>query len=191
MNQGEYDRVVIGYHGTRKETARRIVNHETTYKASRNDDDWLGNGIYFWEHAPQQAWEWARKRYAASTQIAVLGSLIRLGTCLDLLDPKNGELLRDYHADMTEALENAGTRYRKNVRAHKYLDCATLEYAYAALEEVDVDVQTCRGVYVPTGNTRKRLWEGSWLSRDAHIQLCVRDPACIIGTWLVQPTNAP
>ena len=56
MKQGEYDRIVIGYHGTRRETARKIINHETKFKSSSNEYDWLGHGIYFWEHAPQQAW---------------------------------------------------------------------------------------------------------------------------------------
>jgi hypothetical protein len=188
MNQGEYDRVVIGYHGTREETAIRIVNHQSTFRPSKNDHDWLGHGIYFWEHAPQQAWKWARRHYAESSKIAVLGSLIRLGTCFDLLDPENSKALKSLHENMKRELARAGEQVPKNVRANKYLDCATLEYAYAALESESIEVQTCRGAYVPTGSG-DRLWSSSWLSKDAHIQLCVRDPACIIGTWLLEPQS--
>ena len=95
-------------------------------------------------------------------------------------------LLEAYHSDMMEALKQSGRSIRKNANAKKYLDCASLQYAYAALEEEGIRVQTCRGVYVPS-ESRGRLWERSWLSRDAHIQLCVRDQSCIIGTWLVEP----
>lgn len=188
MNRGEYDRVVIGYHGTTEHTALQIVNLNSPFKPSRNTDDWLGNGIYFWEHAPQQAWAWARKRYAQSTRVAVLGSMIRLGTCFDLLDPENGKTLKSLHELMKRELAKAGESIPRNRNARKYLDCKTLEYAYAAFESGGEQVQTCRGVYVPTGS-EGRLWERSWLSKGTHIQLCVRDPACIIGTWLVEPRN--
>ncbi|WP_441286844.1 hypothetical protein ACSRUE_31625 [Sorangium sp. KYC3313] len=60
--------------------------------ASTNDDDWPGHGIYFWEYAPQQAWWWARRRYGED-DAAVVGAMIHLGRCLDLLDPVNARLL--------------------------------------------------------------------------------------------------
>jgi hypothetical protein len=56
-------------------------------------------------------------------------------------------------------------------------------------------IQTSRGVYVATSGTTTdrdsghRLWERSWLTLDAHIQICVREHAinhCIIGTWPVR-----
>lgn len=186
MNQGEYDRIVVGYHGTRYETAKKIINHESQFRPSQNNDDWLGHGVYFWEHAPQQAWKWARQRYASSTRIAVLGSMIRLGTCFDLLDPENGRQLVELQRDMIKGLTADGLPVPRNYNARKNLDCATLNYACEALESGGVEIQSCRGVYVPT-ESRGRLWERSWLSKDAHIQLCVRDLSCIIGTWLVNP----
>lgn len=184
MNLVDYDRVVIGYHGTRRATALGIVTHDTTFKPSRNSDDWLGHGVYFWEHAPEQAWKWAKHRYAPRTEIAVLGALIRLGNCFDLLDPENGKILSAFHADYLAECRAQGLPVRRNANARKYLDCATLQFAYAGLEAAGQPVDSCRGVYVPTG-TNARLWERSWLSREAHIQLCVRNPACILGSWLV------
>lgn len=185
MELSEYDRTVIGYHGTRRETALKIVTQETTYRPSRNEDDWLGHGIYFWEHAPQQAWWWAKRRYAESAKIAVLGAVIRLGNCLDLLDPANGRRLQDFHRDLVKAYKAEGKTPRKNANNHKYLDCETCEYAYAALNQGGFKVDSSRGVYVPTGS-KARLWTRSWLSKDAHIQLCIREPSCILGTWLVE-----
>jgi len=187
MKLADYDRLVIGYHGTRRETALRIVTQETTFKPSRNEDDWLGHGIYFWEHAPQQAWWWARRRYAESAKIAVLGAVIRLGNCLDLVDPANGEMLVDFHKDLVGEYKTRGEKPRQNANTHKYLDCETCEYAYEALKLGGLEVDSSRGVYVPNGNNA-RLWMRSWLSKDAHIQLCVRNKSCILGSWLVEET---
>lgn len=187
MSFADYDRLVIGFHGTRRETAMRIVTQESTYKASHNDDDWLGHGVYFWEHAPQQAWWWAKRRYAKTAKIAVLGAVIRLGNCLDLLDPANGQLLQGFHKDMVKEYKDRGETPRQNANNHKYLDCETLEYAYEALKLGGLPIDSSRGVYVATGSPA-RLWTRSWLSKDAHIQLCIRNKSCILGTWLVEET---
>src|SRR5262249_41625385 len=76
----------------------------------------------------------------------------------------------------------------KNTRKYRKLDCAVFEYAYQVISESEGEpsVDTARGVYVPTGGDR-RVWEGSWISRDSHIQLCVRNPASLLGTWLHDP----
>src|SRR5205823_6250222 len=88
----DYHRTVIGFHGTDEATADRLVAGEP-FKDSENDDDWFGKGIYFWEYAPKQAWWWARqfKRYQ---EPAVIGAIIRLGNCFDLLDPVNVKNLK-------------------------------------------------------------------------------------------------
>src|ERR1700730_5185253 len=88
----DYHRTVVGYHGTRRSNALRIVQDLEGFKRSENTDDWLGHGIYFWEYAPKQAWAWANQRQKNQNwdeEIAVLASMIRLGNCFDLLDPDN------------------------------------------------------------------------------------------------------
>src|SRR5438445_9476736 len=47
-----------GYHGTTVESARTIMREG--FEHSREGYDWLGDGIYFWQDAPERAWEWAR-----------------------------------------------------------------------------------------------------------------------------------
>lgn len=164
----------------------QIVQGLDTFKRSENDDDWLGHGIYFWEYAPQQAWRWAERRYAGRREpIAVLAAMIRLGNCFDLLDPLNARTLLRFNHDMTRTLKEAGQRVPQNYNARKRLDCATLQFAYAALEQEGEPVDTCRAVYVPTSG-KDRLWERSWLYHETHIQLCVRSPACILGCWLAR-----
>ena len=74
----------------------------------------------------------------------------------------------------------------ENRHRYRKLDCAVFEYAYAVLEKAGSVVDTARGVYVPTGG-KERVWEGSWISNDTHIQICVRNAASILGTWLHYP----
>jgi len=97
----DYHRTVIAFHGTTAETADRLVRGDE-FEASDNDDDWFGTGVYFWEHAPKQAWWWARK-FKNYDQPAVVGAIIRLGNCFDLLDPGNVLVLQQCKAKMEAA----------------------------------------------------------------------------------------
>jgi hypothetical protein len=54
-----YQRTVIAYHGCDESVARRVLLDGEKLEASENDYDWLGHGIYFWEHGKQRALEWA------------------------------------------------------------------------------------------------------------------------------------
>jgi hypothetical protein len=187
----DYHRTVIGYHGTKRSIAIEIVQGIGSFQFSRNRDDWLGHGIYFWEHAPQQAWWWAERRRRRGNWIeetAVVASMIRLGFCFDLLDPFNVRYLEGIHQLYKETEEKAGRKLPENANLHKYLDCAVFEFAYASLKTYGDQVDTCRAVYVPTGGD-KRVWPRSWIYRQAHIQICVRNPSCILGTWLVKPSG--
>ncbi len=183
----DYHRTVISYHGTRLSTALNIVSGFDYFKRSANNDDWLGHGIYFWEYAPKQAWAWTERRQKAPSrpeEVAVLGCMIRLGNCFDLLNPDNLQMLSGFHREFDQSQRQAGRKPVRNYNQAKYLDCAVFEFAYAAFETQDEPIDSCRAVFVPSN---RRLWAGSGVYRDAHIQLCVRNPKCILGTWLVKP----
>jgi hypothetical protein len=52
---------VLGFHGCDKSVADRIIpSNKLHLQKSKNDYDWLGNGIYFWENDPVRALEYAR-----------------------------------------------------------------------------------------------------------------------------------
>jgi hypothetical protein len=185
----DYHRTVIGYHGTRRSTALRIVQGLEGYKRSENKDDWLGQGIYFWEHAPKQAWAWARQRQKIqrwNEEVAVLASMIRLGNCFDLLDPDNLQELAVLEREFAVSERMAGRTVPRNRNKSKYYDCAVLQFAYLSLERQGDPVDTCRAVFVPSA---QRLWAFSGIYQNAHIQLCVRNTACMLGTWLVRPSQ--
>lgn len=184
----DYHRTIVGYHGTSATQAESIVRAQR-FRASRNNHDWLGHGVYFWEYAPKQALWWAKRKHG--TDAAVVGAMIRLGNCLDLLDPEVALQLKRFHDELETARQLAGSPLPSNHNTKKYRDCAVLESFYAAVGDTEPEIQTSRGVYVPTPGSAGidggggRLWERSWLTLDAHIQVCVRDTTCIIGVWPV------
>ena len=187
MKFNDYHRTVIGYHATRLSVAKRIINRKEDFEPSRNEGDWLGEGVYFWEYSPAHAMWWAERKLKADhwgEPIAILASVIRLGFCLDLLDRINVEYLIEAKSAYANELRQSGLPIPENAYSDKRLDCQIFEFAYRLVERSsNRPVDTSRAVYVPTGKA-KRVWQRSWISKETHIQLCVRSPSCILGTWL-------
>lgn len=178
----DYHRTVIGFHGTTRRTANRLVEGGA-FNQTTNDDDWFGHGCYFWEHAPRQAWWWATqfKRYRSP---AVVGAIIRLGNCFDLLDPQNVRILRRVHDTMWEKWPD-GVERPQNGNQHKKIDCAVFNYLYQLSEDEKTPIDSARAVYVPTASHR-RVWPRSWIYEQAHIQICVRNRSNILAVWHVR-----
>ena len=188
IDYSDYHRTIIGYHGTTLEAAERLVGGDD-FVPSDEVDEWFGKGIYFWEHAYQQAWWWAKRKpkgkAKAKVNPAVVGAVIRLGNCFDLLDTGNIGVLQAYHKKLVEDITKAKTGLPKNVRSHRSLDCAVFNYLYAELAAVKCEIDTARAVYVPTSRA-KRIYPGSWISEETHIQICVRNPKSILAVWHVR-----
>src|SRR4051812_18420620 len=82
-----HDRMVLAYHGCDVAIAERLLAGEPFHR-SENDYDWLGAGGYFWEYGADRALQFARdqQRRGKITEPAVVGALVQLGNCFDLLD---------------------------------------------------------------------------------------------------------
>jgi hypothetical protein len=176
----DYHRTVIGYHGTSTEIADALVDGKP-FKESAKTYEWLGSGVYFWEYAPQQAWWWAKR--LKFSEPAVVGAIIRLGNCFDLLDAKNVAALQKAGAVMVESMKQAGVEIPVNKRTYKYLDCSAFNFFYQQNEDDgEPRIDTARAAYVPT-ESQKRIWPNSWIYKDTHIQLCVRTQSHILAVW--------
>jgi hypothetical protein len=201
----DYHRTVVGYDGTGLTAALRIVNRVEGFRSSERDYDWLGRGIYFWEYGPKQALYFAKIRQRqyqkkknktveeqrrASEPLAVVACMIRLGFCLDLTEPENVEFLTDAFQSYSEMKRLAHAELPTNHRWFRRLDCEVFEHLYKKIhgETERSEVDTARGIYVSTDRA-ERVWPGSWISRNTHIQLCVRNPASLLGTWLHYPAD--
>lgn len=180
----DYHRTIVAYHGTTAHQADRLVAGYP-FKPSNNSDDWLGSGIYFWEYAPKQAWWWATK-FKKFDKPAVVGAMIRLGNCFDLLDPGNVQSLKAMHAAIMTKWRRTGSEIPKNGNQHKNLDCAIFNVFYDLAKDDKNPIDAARAVYVPT-ESAKRIWKRSWIYEEAHIQVCVRNPKNILAVWHTSP----
>ena len=184
----EYDRTIIAYHGCDLEVAERLLAGEP-FRKSENEYDWLGEGIYFWEYGADRAMKFAedQKRRKRVKDPAIVGAIVQLGNCFDLMDTKFTdelsvafELFKTLHEKKKEPLpKNAGTTPDKKLRR---LDCAVLNFYFKTLESdpdkpLHYDTVRCGFVEGPAA------FEGSGIRHQSHVQIAVRNPACVIGVF--------
>ena len=193
----DYGRFVVGYHGCDVVLARSVLLGESTLEPSDNDYDWLGRGIYFWEHGPARALAFAvdeaRRRPTKVKEPAVLGAYIFLGECLDLLDVRYTALLKTVHTRLVEDLRARGEPVPINSKErpdgsklfHK-LDRAVIEYAIqlsASAQKFD----TVRGAFWEGGPA----FPGAEIAKQSHIQLAVRNRDCVLGYFRPKEIDRP
>jgi len=126
---------ILGYHGCDASVAERLLNGEP-FRTSENDYDWLGSGIYFWEANPQRgldfAIESARRADHKIKVPAVVGAVIDLGECLDLISKVAIDMVRAAYLSLVETLKEAGEPLPSNEdKLHRQLDCAVIERLHA------------------------------------------------------------
>jgi hypothetical protein len=113
-----YHRLVVGYHGCGRATVERVLlllEHESL-EPSNNTYDWLGRGIYFWEHGYKRALEFAewKEKRGDLTEPTVLGAYIHLGRCFDLTDTEATQSLRAYYERLESVLAESGEPMPQN-----------------------------------------------------------------------------
>jgi len=82
--------LVLGFHGCDQSVVDKVLTGSEMLIESTNDYDWLGHGVYFWENNKERAFEFAQvnsKRINSNIiNPAVIGAVIDLGYCMDLID---------------------------------------------------------------------------------------------------------
>ena len=199
MAHDTYKRIVIGYHGCDAVVVKRVLAGKLRLTLSANAYDWLGEGIYFWEHGPQRAYEWAieqaRLRAASMGNPSVLAARIDLGVCLDLLDTANTRLLGQWFVNFRRFVRQNGIQLpqnrdaagsRRGDKVLRYRDCAVIDYTLHSLAQAEgIKYQTVRGVFLEG----KPAFPGSKIALKSHIQVAVKDPACIVGYFGPKPSE--
>jgi len=185
-----YQRLVVGYHGCDAGVVAKVLSGEDALSPSEKEYDWLGPGIYFWEHGPQRAYDWAvdeKRRDPQKIQTpAVLGAYINLGQCFDLLDTANTKLLQRMYPEFRRLTMGTGRPMPANKPAPaggdrdyvlRFLDCAVIKYTLDKLAGNRSVYQTVRGVFVEGGEA----FPGAGIMLKSHIQISLRDQRCILG----------
>jgi hypothetical protein len=184
---------VVGYHGCDRHVANKLLEG-TAFNASDNGWDWLGQGIYFWEANPRRGLEFAqmlsrwRRQHGVGREISdpwVIGAVVDLGFCLDLTTSTGIQAVASTHDDFQTYCERAGIAVPKNEggdNVFRRLDCAVINHLHAVRAGNGLPAfDSVKGVFIEGGP----IYPGSGFRRSTHVQLCVRNPACIKGVFQV------
>jgi hypothetical protein len=194
---------VLAYHGCDQKVAERVVAGETSLLQSRRAFDWLGPGAYFWESDPRRAFEWAQWKAStgAYSDPTVIGAVIDLQNCLDLVSRPDLELVKAAHRSFVKTQKAAGLPIPKNGspkgrkdrdRVLRYLDCAVINHLHQIIQEEvdnggDVDpFDTVRGMFTEGD----KLYPGCGFYERSHVQIAVLNDYCIKGIfWAREISN--
>ncbi len=184
---------VIGFHSCDKEVGVRVLNGEDDLQPSTNLWDWLAEGIYFWEQNPLRALDYA-KESAANTQFNkkpittpfVLGAIIELGHCLNLVDTESLSILGTAYRSLKIVTEESGQQMPVNKGANRALDCAVIKYIHQSnREEGKPAYDTIRCAF----GEGAEAYPGTEITSRLHIQICVINKNCIKGYFLPRPLD--
>ena len=181
-----FARIVVGYHGCIEAFARDLLlgtRPLDQWQPSANEWDWLGHGIYFWEHSPERAFRWAQEKYVGHGEVpAILGAVIQLGRCFDLLNEAVTATLAESYQELAAAFLKKGLALPQNRGKdwkRRELDCAVLNDCMARAESRGSHYDTVRGAYLEG----EPVFPGAGISREGHLQIAVRNHACILGIF--------
>ena len=189
--------LILGFHGCEKKDQERFIKDINYVKQSQEDFDWLGHGMYFWENNMERALLWAEKKRKAGTlkEPSVVGAVLDLGYCFDLLDSTNISLLKDcFELFKTESefldrpipINVDHPKERNKDRVLRYLDCAVIEYAHKFLKEKDQNsFDSVRATFIEGD----RIYPSAGFYDKTHIQICIKNLNCIKGFFLPRKRN--
>ena len=188
MHYSSNRHLYLGFHGCEKSLARELLTRRLDMEPSQNSYDWLGKGCYFWENDPLRAEEFAREIKKCEEPF-VVGAILDLGYCLDLTCRENVDLIKvTFESIVKELLEIGEVKPNKVPSGAitddlllRFLDCAVIESLHKFNEDNGKEEYD---------SVRAGFWEGTELYETAgfreknHIQICIRNPKCILGLFL-------
>lgn len=193
--------LIIGFHGCDQNVRNDIVTHQAKgLKPSENTYDWLGNGIYFWENNYDRALKYAKelknnpaKSKSKITTPSVLGAVIDLGYCMDLLDSSYLDILKQGYELLIKTNKKHGLQIPKNKSIAqggdlllRHLDCAVIETIHQFNKDNSrQEFDSVRGVFFEGDD----LYENAGFKDKNHIQIAIRNPNCIKGFFIPRELN--
>lgn len=195
--------LIIGFHGCDQSKRDALLIRPYKIHKSEKPHDWLGHGVYFWENNLDRAWKWARdkEKRGEIEKAAVIGAVLSLDHCFDLLDNRFIDTIQEYYQLLKSNYEALGKKLPENKDARfdnyrdiiiRELDCAVIELMHKTIEnKIILDensngfssykrFDSVRGVFIEGGPA----YPGAGIRKKSHIQICIRNPNCIKGFFL-------
>jgi len=179
---------VFGFHGCDQSVYDAVVKNQQFLNSSQNSYDWLGHGIYFWESNLQRAYAFAeeQKNRCKIKDVAVIGAVIDLGYCLNLVDSRALQIVKGGYELLKSSFENIdGNEMPVNLDTEsntdlllRHLDCAVIQmvHQYNKKEKLR-SYDSVRGLFLEG----EPLYPNAGFREKNHIQICIRNPNCIKG----------
>jgi hypothetical protein len=194
--------IVLAYHGCDAVIRDKLVSGRVQHlNPSKNQYDWLGPGAYFFEDDYQRALMFAQaskdnpdKRYTVRPIVrpAVVGAILQVQHWLDMTTQEGIQEFAEAYQPMLDWLSENGKRVPTNEPASpddteillRGLDNAVFSYIHSTRDKLNdpelPPFQAVRGAF-PQG---KAALPGSTFLDHTHVQLALRDNACIKGWFL-------
>lgn len=115
----------------------------------------------------------------------VLGALIDLGNCLNLLESQSLQILSEAYIGLKKLMDELDEPMPHNKGNNRVLDCAVIKFVH----------QSRKGKYPLFDTIRAAFSEGSQAYPDAnftvrhHVQICVLNPEMVQGYFLPRPLS--
>lgn len=182
--------LVLGFHGCDRKIGERVIRGEVSHlTVSRNDYDWLGDGIYFWEWDPWRALAFAteasQNKHLTRGKIKdpyVVGAIIDLGLCLNLMEIDKIAEVREAYAyleTVADIIDGVSLPENKGAEmGRRYLDRAVIEVVHSLRTKRRLDPYSSAKAAFIEGEA---LYDGAGFRSKNHVQLAVRDHKCIKG----------
>jgi hypothetical protein len=192
MNYSRLPAFVLGFHGCDRSVAERVISTPGQHLiASENDYDWLGHGIYFWENNPARALQWAQERASRvkkrgkKFEPAVVGAIIDMGHCLDLMNSDSIALVHSTFGFMKKVRAKEGTPLPENKdlpgqsgNQLRQLDCAVINFLHTVVaKQKETPFDSVRAAFLEG----ERIYPTAGFRMKNHIQICVRNVNNIRG----------
>jgi hypothetical protein len=182
---------ILGYHSCDRDTGLKVLNGIEPLIPSHNPTDWLGHGTYFWEQDPKRALnyaievangkQWNKKKITAPF---VLGAIIELGNCLNLVESQSFAILDEAYKGLIQVYKLLGEDLPVNMDNQRRLDCAVIQYIHKSRKDDDqLPYETVRSAF----DEGVKVYPNANFSIKNHIQVCVLEQSLIKGYFLPFP----
>ena len=146
----DYPLTVLAFHGTSRKVAEKILSGQSELKSSSHSWEWLGDGVYFWENAPERALRWAIER--EKEEPTVIGAIIQVGRCLNLMDKSSNLPVIQAYERVSKLFDANRIPLPENNGKFHYRDAIVLNYVHR-IAELNMATRTSTPFFLSTAGS--------------------------------------
>lgn len=170
-------REYIGYHGTNSEAAEAICETQT-FKLSRKEDEWLGEGVYFFCDCEDAIWWCKKNQEQFSSTYSVLEAIIHAENIIDLSHSYNDmKVFKTFCLIVKEKSE----RMTNGEKRKNYISLALKLMVTKIKADIVIAAFDCnRGFWLEGMSTKQRdMFVKKFPIIVTQVQICVKNKECI------------